>query len=136
MTCQACFTRDKPEHFGSELRCAFEKGPFDGDNWQCETANSIRDVAAREGDNRIHHIREENQNYATISLLGFDVLVERDEKGFMNAQPTCLWVGWYKQRGRTEGMYLMFENLPPRPPTEAECLKIYEFYTKGEQTCH
>lgn len=136
MTCQACVTRGKPEHFGSEPRCAFEQGPFTGDNWQCATANLIRDLTERQDDCRFHHLREENQNYATISLMGFDLLAERDEKGFMNAQPTCLWVGWYKQRGATEGMYLMFENLPPRPPTEAECLKIYEFYTKGEQTCH
>lgn len=136
MTCKACVSRGKPEHFGSDPKCAFESGPFSGDNWQCVTANLVRDLTERTGDCRIHHIREENQNYSTISLMGFDVLPNEDGQGVMNAQPTCLWVGWYKNRGRTEGMWLMFENTPPRQPTEEECLKIYEFYSKEGQTCH
>ena len=132
MTCQACVTRGKPEHFGSDPKCAFETESFSGDNWQCVTANEIRGLTEREDDHRIHHIREENQNYATVSLLAFNLLVHEDEKGFIQAQPTCLWVGWYKQRGRTEGMWLMFENLPPRQPTLEECLVILEHYKAKE----
>lgn len=136
MTCQACVTRGKPKHFGSDPHCAFETGPFNGDNWNCATTNMIRDLAEREDDFRIHHIREENQNYSTISLMGFQLLAPEDGQGFIQAQPTCLWVGWYKSRGRTEGMWLMFENLPPRQPTEEECLKIHEQFSKDKQTCH
>jgi hypothetical protein len=131
MECQACKTRGKTWN-GADPKCGFREGPFTGDNWNCALANEIRDLAEREGDYRINHQCEENQHFATISLLDIDTLPRENDKGFMNSQPTCLWVGWYKSRGRTEGMWLMFENVPPRPPTEEECRTILNAYEKKE----
>jgi hypothetical protein len=107
------------------------KGPFSGENWNCATCNEIRDLAEMEDNRRINHQCEENQHFATISLLDIDVL-PRNEKGHMVSQPVCLWVGWYKSRGRTEAIWLMFENTPPRPPTEAECRVILNHYAPKE----
>lgn len=136
MTCEACVARGKPEHFGSDPKCSFRDGEFTGDNWQCVTTNRIRSLFEREADDfRINHVCEENQHFGTISLMGFLTLPYEDKNEMINAQPTCLWVGWYKNRGRTEGMYLMFENLPPRPPTEAECLVILEQF-RSDKECH
>lgn len=126
--CEACKARGKTWN-GSDPKCGFLTGAFVGtENWNCATAGEIRDLAETEDNYRINHQCEENQHYATISLLDMDVLPKNDDKGFMNSQPVCLWVGWYKSRGRTEGMYLMFENLPPRPPTEVECRAILNYY--------
>lgn len=131
MPCKACQARGKTWN-GADPKCAFLSGPFDGGyGWNCATANDVRELCEREGDFRIHHCREENQQYATVSILDFNILPKND-KGYMQSQPVCLWVGWYKQRGRTEAMWLMFENYPPRKPTEAEVLAILQFYAPKE----
>lgn len=119
--CQACKVRGKTWN-GSDPQCGFSEGGFSGsNNWNCATAGEIRDLAETKDNNRIHHHCPENQHYATIDLMD-------NKEGFMGAKPVCLWVGWYKSRGRTEAMWLMFENDPPRPPTEAECLVILDHY--------
>jgi hypothetical protein len=43
----------------------------------------------------------------------------------------CLYVTWYKRRGRTGGMWLIGDedSGPPRPPTEAEVLAIVAHYS-------
>lgn len=38
----------------------------------------------------------------------------------------ALWVTWYKDRGRTDGMWLLSSSKPPRAPTESECLAIVQ----------
>lgn len=129
--CEACKARGKTWE-GTDPTCGFLRGGFHAENWNCATCNEIRDLAQTQDNDRINHQCEENQHYATISLLDIDVLPKEDEKGFMNAQPVCLWVGWYKSRGRTEAMWLMFENTPPRPPTEVECRAILNSYAKKE----
>ena len=40
----------------------------------------------------------------------------------------ALWVAWYKSRGKTDAMWLLCNGDPPRPPTEAECLRIIAAY--------
>lgn len=129
--CEACKARGKTWQ-GQDPTCGFLAGPFSAANWNCATCNEIRDLAETQDNRHINHQCEENQHYATISLLDIDVLPKEDEKGRMNAQPVCLWVGWYKSRGRTEAMWLMFENTPPRPPTEVECRAILNYYAKKE----
>jgi hypothetical protein len=131
--CNACHVRGKTWN-GDDPKCAFLEGPFSTTNWNCATVGEVRELAEREDDCRIHHRRPENQNYATIDLMDFNVLPYEDEKGFIQAQPVCLWVGWYKSRGATEALWLMFETAPPRPPTEAECLAIIEHYKPKVKT--
>lgn len=131
--CKACADRGKTWR-GTDPKCGFQNGPFDGlENWNCATANLIRHLAEQRGiaDIKLHH--QENQSYATLDLYGVDVMPEEDDKGMMNLQPLCLWVTWYKSRGRTEGLWLMFDNQPPRPPTEEECVRIIEHYAQASK---
>lgn len=126
--CKACQTREKYWN-GDNPVCSFRNGSFNAEGWMCATSNAIRDICLKEGDARIQHHRTVGQHYATISTLDFDVLTEEYVDGYSIAQPVCLWVGWYKDRGTTEGMWLMFENTPPRAPTADECVKIIEHYS-------
>lgn len=98
----------------------------------CSTVNNIREIAQRDNCYGVHHRRTNDQNYATISTLDLSVLPYEDDEWCLQAQPVCLWIGWYKSRGRTEGMWLMFENVPPRVPTEEECLTIIKHYEVSE----
>ena len=127
MTCKRCLERGKTWK-GSDPKCAFESGVFSSNNWSCATALAIRELFDEKDDHRIMHCREENQNVALLSTTEFEILPLKDEKGWRIPQPTSLWVGWYKSRGCTEGMWLMFETDPPRQPTEEECLKILAHY--------
>ncbi len=131
MECQACKNRPKTWK-GDDPKCGFTSGQFAEANWNCALVNEIRELATRTGDYRINRQCEENQQYASISLLDINTLPEKDGNGRMNSQPVCLWVGWYKNRGRTEAMWLMFETLPPRAPTEEECRAILNAYEKKE----
>lgn len=109
----------------SPRRCAFVDGIFNTDNHRCLTANAIRELAEIKWSNKSipgvhHHFTESNQNYTTIDI---------SEINFEDAKMAiCLWVGWYKSRGRTEAVWIMFDQHPPRPPTEKECLLIIDFY--------
>lgn len=130
MTCKACLVRGKTWP-GSDPKCGFENGTFDGvENWNCATCVDVRSLCVTKGDSRIHHQCTENQHYTTVSLLDFDLLPYEDTEGNLQSQPVCLWVGWYKNRGRTEAMWLMFEYLPPRAPTEQECLDIIKHFNE------
>lgn len=126
MPCEACKKQIKTWS-GDDPKCGFESGQFDPDNWMCATTKMIRRLADRsEGDAipGIHfHVSDNEQRYSVIDL--------DKVKEFFDAPgptPVSLYVGWYKNRGRTECMWLMFESEPPRPPTEQECLWIMDAY--------
>jgi len=40
----------------------------------------------------------------------------------------CLWVSWYKSRGRTEAMWILDEDNEPRQPNFVELEAIIEHY--------
>lgn len=49
--CREHYKGVRPKWFASDPRCAFPNGgPFTADNWQCVTANAIRDIAEAERD--------------------------------------------------------------------------------------
>lgn len=126
--CQACQARVK-DWSGTDPQCGFTGGEFHGvNNFRCATATTLRALAKKDDVDGVSHTQAGDQHYATLSTSEFDVLPAEDGEGRMNAQPVCLWIGWYKSRGRIEGMWLMFENTPPRPPTELECIAILEHY--------
>ncbi len=103
-------------HSMSEISCY-----FDGDhNWDCQTINKIRDICYEGQDlpNGVDYQYCEDQKYATIKV---------DEIG-INAK--ALWVTWYKNRGRTDAMWLLDSYEKPRKPTKEECLKIIDYYEK------
>lgn len=125
--CEACRNKVKDWN-GDDAKCGFTNGFFDGgNNWRCETTRQIRELVERFGGllPGVSYTMVNDQNYATIPVGDIDEF-RNDEY----ATPICLWVGWYKSRGRTEGMWLMYENTPPRPPTEQECLLIIRKYQK------
>jgi len=130
MKCKACNERVK-DWVGSDPKCAFEAtSVFSEQNWNCATVSKIRMICYHASLNRekslsgIDFQRCGDQNYTTFNL----------HELYNNASyndietPEALWVSWYKNRGRTEAMWLLFADSPPRSPTEEECLAIAKAY--------
>lgn len=121
MVCKACKERGKTWE-GSDPRCAFNSERFDSNNWNCATAGLIRDICY-EGQKLPHGVDYQycdDQKYAIVKVCHIE--------GLCGA--LALWVTWYKQRGATDAMLLLFEREPPRMPTEQECLRIAHAYSE------
>jgi hypothetical protein len=81
-------------------------------------------VAELEDNANVQHLRlESEEQYSTINV---------DDVIGLGAM--ALWVQWYKNRGRTQAMWLLFEEMPPRQPTEEECLLIVAHYLQQKTT--
>lgn len=120
--CAACAARGKTWS-GSDPRCAFEGGRQFGENWNCATVGFVRDICY-EGQDLPYGVDYQycdDQKYATIRVDHLEIA----------GRPLALWVSWYKSRGATDAMWLMFDGAPPRRPTEAECLLIAHSYGAG-----
>lgn len=128
--CKSCQTQIK-NWSGDDTTCAFESGIFDEFNWNCGTIRRIRKLLSGSNTRGILLHDTGDQKYGTISLLpdSLEVVPYVDIDGIVNHQPVCLWVGWYKNRGSTEGMYLMFDSTAPRKPTLDECNSILDYYS-------
>lgn len=122
MVCKACENREKTWQ-GSDPRCAFEAGKFASDNWSCATVSLIRNVCyeGRELPPGVDYQYCEDQKYATVKVDHIEGL-----DGAL-----ALWVSWYKGRGATDAMWLLFEHESPRAPTEQECLLIAQAYSSN-----
>jgi hypothetical protein len=125
MKCKACEERVK-DWSGSDPVCGFETGVFSVENWNCATISKIREICYHASTCRdklfpgIDFQQCGDQNYVT-----FNIHQLYDDNSFLDVlTPLALWVSWYKNRGRTEAMWLLFEDSPPRLPTEEECLAI------------
>ena len=131
--CKLC-TELSHSHPIVTTKCAFTTGVFSADNSNCITVSKIRQIADRIERSAIPYVTTtmspSEQRYGTILLdhLNYFSVLDEYQETKEEPQPVCLWVGWYKHRSRTEGMWLMFENVPPRPPTEEECLAIIDAY--------
>jgi hypothetical protein len=119
MLCAACKERGQT-WTGDSPRCGFSAGEF-GENWNCATVNMIRDICyeGQELPGYVDYQYCDDQKYATICV---DAV-----KGIEDC-PLALWVSWYKNRGGTDAMWLLFEKKPPRRPTAAECLLIVDWH--------
>lgn len=115
MTCKLC--RETPKGWnGSDRTCAFEGGEFSHDNWMCETVNRIRDLVYEGQPHKLSDYRYcEDQKYSTVCI-------DRMEGPYL-----ALWVSWYKSRGRTDAIYLLSDNEPPKAPTEFELVEIIAY---------
>lgn len=111
--CERCKNRGKT-WTGSDPQCAFPNGKeFKSDNWNCATANAIRD--------RINIWAPEHplcfttacddERFATIDIY---------ETGIGRA----LYIAWYKSRGRTDAMWVLDADEEPRRLTYAEANAI------------
>lgn len=127
--CAACRARGKIWN-GGDPECSFQHGrPFSPDGWNCATVDKIRDIL------RIEHGKPRPdgisldwsaEGYQSIAMIRTDPdYIETSIHAY------ALYVTWYKDRGRTGGMWLMGdeENPVPVPPTEAEVLAIAEYYS-------
>lgn len=117
MKCSAC--KDRPKFWkGSDPKCAFAHGAWSEDNWNCATVGLVRRLFDDEHDGIVQHWAND-QYTAMICTQGVGI-VDR---------PLSLWVTWYKSRGRTEQMWLLFDKRPPRRPTESELVEIAESFS-------
>jgi len=122
MVCKACSDRKKT-WVGSDPRCAFDGDEF-GENWNCATVSKIRLICDDDNTRGVDMVRCEDQNYATVKVGHIEGI---------DGDPLALWVSWYKRRGATDAMWLLFEDAPPRRPTEAECLLVAAAYGVKEE---
>lgn len=128
--CAACRAQGKTWN-GDDPTCAFQHGkPFSPDNWNCATAGMVRDLIGRYHEKAREGIQREyadDQTYATILTHEADLPED--------APNWCLWVTWYKSRGRTGNMMLLGAEESPiaRPPTEAEVVAILDYYDPAQQ---
>ena len=91
MTCRKCKERGK-NWVGDEPVCAFESGKFSEVNWNCATMNELRDKADVTWGN-------DDQNASIIPIENGQFII----------------LSWYKNRGRTEGAWII---------DEGECKKL------------
>lgn len=98
--CPRCVQRGQTWS-GDDPKCAFSSGTFSPDNWNCATANALRD----EADSEEHPPRwSEDQYGALVPWEGRFIVLS-----------------WYKHRGRTEGCWLMnSDRLEPLSLEDAE----------------
>ena len=112
---------------GEGIICPFQSSEKFGDNWNCGIINKIRGLCklAMEGkDHRLQYQYCDDQKYATIKTDDINPLHD-DGNGSLGL---CLWVTWYKSRGRTEAMWILGEHIPPREPNFKDIEAIIGHY--------
>jgi hypothetical protein len=130
--CAACRAEGKTWE-GDDPKCAFQHGqPFSPDNWNCATVARVRALLRFEHDDhgpdglKKDWSAEGYQSYATLRL--------DDWFEFGDVPIHALYITWYKNRGRTGGMWLIGDedSGPPRAPVEAEVVLILKHYSPEE----
>lgn len=96
-TCKRCRVSLPPNY--AARKCAFATGVFSDANWNCGTANALRDIAS------IHKAatRWNDQSIAYVPMPEYGFIV----------------LGWYKQRGALDTA-VMLDNFAPITLAEAE----------------
>lgn len=96
--CKLCKERGKPEYFGSEPKCAWEMTDFSSDNWNCATANALRDLI--------------DYNFRDDMFSGSIGVIHIPENDIVQGYVV---MSWYKERGRTAQIWLFNDDDMPRP---------------------
>ena len=101
VSCPRCKSRGKDWN-GSHPKCAFETGVFNPDNWNCATANALRDIVKADNWNN-------NDDQHACLITGAEDSLH-------------VLLHWYKNRGRTEGAWMVTieGEMKPLTLTEAE----------------
>ena len=110
--------------FGRDpLSCAFKSkrldAEFNPDNWNCGTMNALREAAHKFGSS--DGLRWDDQSSGVVPVPA-DVA---DRVG-------CIALTWYKNRGRTEGAVVLFENNKTIPLTLGMAVEVVEFFQKAK----
>ena len=103
--CKRCKDFGQPDYFGSPVKCAFESGTFSSDNWQCQTALLVRELA-----DDYYSVRDDMR----CGSLGVVPLPEAEIDGI---QQGYVVMSWYKDRGTTGQMWVMWDEDKPEPLT-------------------
>lgn len=129
MPCQMCNERIQAWE-GEPPSCAFDTGRFLPGNWNCATANALRElVEARPLPEGITRDSCDDQHYATVNA--YDLCAEGEDED-EDWTPFALWVSWYKRRGKTDALWLLSDTGEPRRPTEADCRAIIARYAEAK----
>jgi len=118
MPCKMCLERGKT-WTGDDPKCYFDNLP-NHVNWRCATLDAIRRIPRIPSLVQIQH-QENEQTFGTIYTGDI-----QDEKGYPLG--TCLYIEWYKDRGRVEGLWILGDVFPPKRPTEEALLAIIKHY--------
>jgi hypothetical protein len=105
----------------AEIQCAFETEIFSKDNWNCCTLDLIRDLCY-EGQKLHPYINYqycEDQKYAIFNISYLDEI-----------DGDALWISWYKNRGKTDSIWILDSYNIPRLPTEEECILISKYFKR------
>ena len=132
--CVACNNRVK-DWLRDDPVCAFTEGAFSNANWNCKTLGLLRELFLSLDDKKYPEINvtfNDSENYATVNVSNVDYF-HTDEVAKEKEPPVLLIVMWYKNRGATDQLYLMFDNDDPRRPTEKEVVAIIEHFEKREK---
>lgn len=117
--CVACKKRGDKIWDGDDPKCSFPSGgAFTAEGWNCATADYVRGLIGDVFGASHERVTKQWQNAnwsATINI--FDIELS-------SGHADSLWVAWYKNRGRTEAMWLLSRYDQPRLPTEADVLAI------------
>jgi hypothetical protein len=97
--CERCKKRGKTWK-GSDPECGFKSGVFSPENWNCATANALRELVK----DSVHW--SEDQSLGVKSIDG-----------------TFMVVSWYKRGGRVEGIWIV-DGQDKREITLAEAEEI------------
>ena len=123
--CEKC--ECKKSWNGDDIICPFQNSQKFGDNWSCGIISKIKNLcnlAIENKDHRLQHQYCNDQNYITIKTDNGD-----------SRLGLCLWISWYKSRGRTEAMWILDENNPPRQPNFEDLEAIIKYYSQSEDKC-
>lgn len=130
--CPRCKARGKTWN-GGDPHCSFRSGVFSEEGWNCATANDIRTIISQDDHRRRPHAVDyqycDDQNYACINT-GYIREFTEDQVPDVELGD-CLWVGWYKHRGRTEAMWILGNGVP-RPPTLAEVETVIKYFRERQ----
>lgn len=101
--CAACRAPGYKTWRGADPKCAFPGGvEFKAeDNWNCGTANLIRDLIGDSSGDRNGRCSIwwwDDQSYAALNIAD----IELDNASHQPA--ATLWISWYKRRGATAAM--------------------------------
>lgn len=127
MPCKRCIARGKDWN-GSDPKCAFD-GSFQ-DNWNCATLNAVRDIVYEgqpEMPPGVDFRYCDDMKYATVKI-------EEVEDSAGGRIGMALWVAWYKNRGKTDAVWILDNDNPPRVPTEGELERVIQSFTARERT--
>jgi len=99
-------SRHRDTSLASPVRCAFPRGQFNKENWNCKTMNLLREAAC---DSELWN----DDNHMTLRAVS----VEKTGCGFY-------WVlSYYKHSGRTEGAWICCNNeFTPMTLEDANCI--------------